>query len=80
MKAPTTRNCWCLGNIRLASSVVVTLAKGGIQLALEDVSSDAIRYLGGGVHCLIRGGRGSSGFETGSEEFCGTADEDATSL
>ena len=33
----------------------------------------------GGVHCLIRSGRGSSSFETGSAEFCGTVHEDATS-
>ena len=41
---------------RLASGAVVTLAKGGGQLALEDSTSDGIRYLGGGVYCLIRGG------------------------
>ena len=29
MKASTTRKCWCLGNGRLASGTVVTLAKGG---------------------------------------------------
>ena len=38
----------------------VTVVEGGGQLTLEDKSSDVIRYLGGGVHCLIRGGRGCS--------------------
>ena len=37
-----------------------------------------IRYLGGGVHCLISGGRGSSSLETESAEFHGTVDEDPT--
>ena len=55
---------------------VVTLAKDGDQFALDDASSDAIRYLGGGVHCLIRGARRSSRFETGSAEFYGTVEED----
>ena len=79
MKASPTRYFWCLGNRRLASGVVATLAKGGGYLALGDASSDFIRYLGGGVHCLIRGSRESSSFETESAEFCGTVDEDATS-
>ena len=57
------------------------LAKRSGQLALEDVSSDDIRYLGGGVHCLIRGGRGSYSYETGSSaELNGTVDEDPTCL
>ena len=55
-----TRNFSCLGNKRLASGVVVTLAKGGGQLALDDASSDVIRYFGGGAHCLIRDSTGSS--------------------
>ena len=78
METSTTGNFSCLGKRRLASGAVVTLAKGGGQLALDDVSSDAIRYLGGGVHCLIRGGIRSSRFETGSAEFYGTVDEDPT--
>ena len=69
MKASTTSNFWCLGNRLLVSDAVVTLAKGGGQYALEDASNDGIRYLGGRVHCLIRGGRGSSSFETGSAEY-----------
>ena len=79
MKVSTTIIFWCLGNKRLASGAVVTLAKGSSYLALRDASSDAIRYLRGGVRCLIGGGKGSYNFETGSEEFCGTVDEDATS-
>ena len=78
MEGSTTRNLSCLGNRRLSSGTVVTLAKGGGQLALEDTSSDGIRYLGGGIHCLIRDSRESSSFETGSAEFYGTADEDLT--
>ena len=78
MEASTTRNFSCLGNRRLASGAVVTLANGAGQLALDDASSDVIMYLGGGVHCLIRSGRGSSSFETGSAEFDGTGDEDPT--
>ena len=69
MKTSTTRNDWCLGNRRLATGAVVVLTNGGGQLALDDSSSDSIRYLRGGVHCFIRGGRGSSSFETGSLEF-----------
>ena len=57
MGASTTIFFSCLGNRRLAPGAVVTLAKGGGQLALDDTSSDVIRYLGGGVHYLIRGGR-----------------------
>ena len=59
MKAPTTRIFCCLSHRCFASDAVVILAKGGGQLALEDASRDDIRYLGGGVHYLIRGGRGS---------------------
>ena len=76
MKASTTRKFSCLGNRCLASGAVVTLAKGGDQLALDDGSSDIIRYLGGGEHCLIRGGRGSFSFEAGSAEQYGSVDED----
>ena len=54
------------------------LAKAGAQLALEDASSDGIRYFGGGVDCLIRGGKGSSSFETGSAELYAAVDEDDT--
>ena len=78
MEASTPRNFSCLGNRRLASGAVETLAKGGGQLALEDASSNGIRYLGGGLHCLIRGGRGSFSFETASAEFDVIVDEDAT--
>ena len=78
MEASRTRNFWCLGKRRLASGAVVTLTKEGGQLAFEDASSDGIRSLGGGVHCLTRGGRGSSSFETGSAEFCGTVDKSAS--
>ena len=38
-----------------------------------------MRYLEGGVHCLLRDGRGNTSSETKSAEFCGTVDEDATS-
>ena len=62
MKASTTRKFWCLGNRRLVSGAV-TLVKGGGRLTLEDESSDVARYLEGGVHYLIRGGRGCSSFE-----------------
>ena len=69
MQASTTRNFSCLGNRRLASGAVVTLAQGGGQLALENASSDGIGYLGDGVHCLIRVGRGRFSFETESANF-----------
>ena len=62
---------------RLASGATVILAKGGGQFALEDANSDGIRYFGGGVHCLLRGGRGGSIFETGAG-FHGTVDENPT--
>ena len=78
MEAPTTKNWSCLGNRRLASGAVVTPAKGGGQLTLDDASSGVIRYLGGGVHCLARGGKGISSFDTKSAEFYGTVDEDPT--
>ena len=52
------------------------LAKGGGQLALDNIGSGGIRYLGGEVYCLIRGGRESSSFETGSTELHGTFYED----
>ena len=68
LKACTTGNVWCLGIRRLVSGAVVTLAKGDVYLALEDVSIDVIMYLGDGVHCLIRSGRGNYSFETGSAE------------
>ena len=67
-----------LGNRRLASGTVVTLAKGDGQLAPENASSDDIKYFGGGVHCFIRGGRGGSSFDTGNAELFRTADEDLT--
>ena len=38
MKASTTRSISCLGNKRLAPGAVVTLAKGGSQLALDYAS------------------------------------------
>ena len=44
-------------------------------MALEDASSDGVRYLGGGVPCLIRGSKRGYSFETG-EEFYETIDED----
>ena len=68
----------CLDNRRLASGAAVTLAKGSGQLALDDASSGVIRYLGGGVHCLVRAGRESSSFETGSAGYYETVDEDPT--
>ena len=43
MEASTTRFFWCLGNRRLAPDAVVTLAKGGGQLAFKDASSDSMR-------------------------------------
>ena len=54
-------------------------AKGGGQLALENTNSNVdIRYLGGGVHFLISGGRGDCSFKIKSAEFHGTVDEDPT--
>ena len=47
-------------------------------MALDDARGEVIRDLGGGAHCLIRGGRRSSSFETGSAEVYGTVDEDPT--
>ena len=79
MKTSTTTFSLCLGNRRLTSGAVVTLAKGSGQLAIEDASSDVIRYLGGGVHRLIRGGKGSSSFETEGAKLRETVVEDATS-
>ena len=80
MKASMTRNCLCLGNRCSAPGTVVTLARGGGSVILEDASSDVIGYLGGGVHCPIRGGKGSSSFETAGEKFYGTLGEDPTCL
>ena len=56
----------CVGDRLLALGAVVILEKGGGQLALEDAYSNGIRYLGGGVHCLVGDGRGSSSFDTGN--------------
>ena len=68
-----------MGNRGLASGAVVTLVKGGGQLALDDASSDVFRYLGSGAqHCLIRGSRRGSSFSTGSAKFYRTVDEDRT--
>ena len=78
MKTSSITSFLCLGNRGLASVGVVTLAKGGGQLALGDASSDVIRYLGGGVHCLNTGSRGGSSLETVSAELYGTVDEDRT--
>ena len=54
MKASSTTSFSCLGSRGLTSVGVVTLAKGGGQLALDYASSAVIRYLGGGGHCLFR--------------------------
>ena len=78
MKASTTMSFWCLGNRRLASGAVVALAKGGGHLALEDVSSNDVWYLGGGVPCLVRDGKRGSIFKVGAG-FHGTANEDRCS-
>ena len=78
MKVSTTRNFSCLGSRRLVSGAIVTLVKGGGQLVLDHTNNDAMRYLGGGEYCPIRGGRGSFGFEIRSAEFYGTVDEDPT--
>ena len=78
MKASSTTSTPCLGNRGLASVGVVTLAKGGGQLTLADASSNVIGYLGGGVHCLIRGSNGGSSFESVSAEFDETVDKDRT--
>ena len=53
--------------------------EGGDQLALKDARSDSIGYLGGRVHCLIRGGKGSYIFETGAGAH-GTVDEGRCSV
>ena len=45
------------------------------QLDFDDARSDSIRYLGGGVRCLIKGGRGISSVERGNAELYGTAHE-----
>ena len=47
-------------------------------MVLEDASSDGIRFLGSRVHCLIKGGKIGSSFDTISAEFHVTADEDPT--
>ena len=78
MEASTTRTSSYLGSRRLASGVVVTLAKGGGRLVLDDASSGVIMYIEGGVHCRIRGRRGCSSFEPRSTENYGTVDEDPT--
>ena len=78
MKSSMTKKFWCLGNRCLTSGSARILSKGGGQLALEDASRDGIRHLGGGVHCLIRGGGGSSSSEIESEKFHGSVDEDPT--
>ena len=71
MKAFTTTNFWCLGNRRLlASDEVGTLAKEAVSWLSRMQAVTFNRYLGGEVHCLTRGGRGSYSFETGSAEFC----------
>ena len=44
----------------------VDAGEGGDQLALKGARSDSIGYFGGRVRCFIRGGRGSSIFETGA--------------
>ena len=78
METSATRVVWCLGSRPLAPGAVVTPAKGGGKFSLEDASSDGIRYLGAGVHCLVRRDRGCSSVETGSANFYVTADEDPT--
>ena len=80
MEASTVSELVCLGNRCSESGTVVIIAKGGDQLVLEDASNDGIRYLVGGVQCLIRGVRGGSSFETESAKFYGTVDEDPTCL
>ena len=44
-------------------------------MALEDASSDGVRYLGGGILCLIKGSKRGYIFETGAG-FHGTVGED----
>ena len=78
MEASTTGTFSFLSNRHLASGAVVTLVMGGGQLIFEAASSDVIRYLGGEVYCLIKGGRETSSFETRSAEFYGTVHEDPT--
>ena len=50
-------------------------SEGGGQLARNGASSDVVRYLVGGVHCLIISGKGSSIFGTVAG-FQGTVDKD----
>ena len=50
-------------------------SKGGGKLALEDASSDGVRYLGGGILCLIKGSKRGYIFETGAGSH-GTVGED----
>ena len=52
----------------------VDAGEGGDQLALKDARSDSIGYLRGRVRCFIKGGKGSSIFETGTGVY-GTVDE-----
>ena len=78
MEASTTGTFLCLGNRHSASGAVVTLVMGGDQLDFDGARSDSMRYLGGGVHCYNKGGRGSSSFETGSAELYGIVNEDPT--
>ena len=63
----------CLDTRRSVSGAVLMLAKGAFSWhsRMQEVS---IGYLGGRVSCFIRGGKGSSIFETGAGVH-GTVDE-----
>ena len=50
-------------------------SKRGGKLALEDASSDGVRYLGGGILCLIKSSKRGYIFETGAG-FHGIVGED----
>ena len=71
-------NFSCLGNRRLASGAVVTLAKGAVSWPsmMQVVTPSGI--LEAGYIALQEAVEDSSSFETGSAKFCGTVDEDPT--
>ena len=52
----------------------IDVGEGSDQLALKDARSDSIGYIGDIGRCLIRGGKGSTIFETDAGVY-GTVDE-----
>ena len=77
-EASATKHFSCLCNRRSVSGAIVTLGKGGDQLALDHASSGVIKYIGGRIR-PIKSGRRSSSYETeSSANFYGTVREDPT--